>query len=31
MLIETERHGRHVVLTLTPPEKLIALSYELID
>jgi enoyl-CoA hydratase len=31
MLIETGRHGRHVVLTLNRPEKLNALSYELID
>ena len=31
MLIETERHGAHVVLTLNWPEKLNALSYALID
>ena len=31
MLIETGRHGQHVVLTLNRPEKLNALSYELID
>ena len=31
MLIETGRHGRHVVLTLNRPGKLNALSYELID
>ena len=31
MLIETERRGQHVVLTLNRPEKLNALSYELID
>ena len=31
MLIETERHGQHVVLTLNRPEKLTALSYEWID
>lgn len=31
MLIETERRGQHVVLTLNRPEKLNALSYVLID
>jgi hypothetical protein len=31
MLIETERHGRHVGAHLNRPEKLNALSYELID
>lgn len=31
MLIETERHGSHVVVTLNRPEKLNALSYALID
>lgn len=31
MLIETQRHGQHVVLTLNRPDKLNALSYELID
>jgi len=31
MLLETERCGQHVVLTLNRPEKLNALSYELID
>ena len=31
MLIETERHGPHVVVTLNRPEKLNALSYALID
>jgi enoyl-CoA hydratase/carnithine racemase len=31
MLIETGRHGHHVVLTLNRPDKLNALSYELID
>jgi len=31
MLLETERRGQHVVLTLNRPEKLNALSYELID
>ena len=31
MLIETERRGQHVVLTLNRPEKLNALSYALID
>ena len=27
MLIETERHGSHVVVTLNRPEKLNALGY----
>ncbi|MDP3796775.1 MAG: enoyl-CoA hydratase-related protein [Polaromonas sp.] len=31
MLLETGRRGQHVVLTLNRPEKLNALSYELID
>jgi enoyl-CoA hydratase/carnithine racemase len=31
MLIETERHGPHVVLTLNRPEKLNAMNYALID
>ncbi|MDI1341112.1 crotonase/enoyl-CoA hydratase family protein [Polaromonas sp.] len=31
MLIETGRHGQQVVLTLNRPDKLNALSYELID
>lgn len=31
MLIETERHGSHVVVTLNRPEKLNALGYALID
>ena len=31
MLIETERYGSHVVVTLNRPEKLNALSYALID
>lgn len=31
MLLKTERRGQHVVLTLNRPEKLNALSYELID
>ncbi|MDI1269782.1 MAG: crotonase/enoyl-CoA hydratase family protein [Polaromonas sp.] len=31
MLIETGRHGQQVVLTLSRPDKLNALSYELID
>lgn len=31
MLLETERHTSHVVLTQNRPEKLNALSYTLID
>ena len=31
MLIETARHGQHVVLTFNRPGKLNALSYDLID
>ena len=30
MLIETERHGPHVVLNLNRPEKLNALNYALV-